>query len=132
MNSIQNLEHSRSDHVEKIITKTTCPYCGVGCGVNVEVQHKAHGTTVQVSGDAEHPSNFGRLCIKGSRLADTLGLETRVLSPMFGRKNHREATTWDAAVEKLRHNFRHVLINMVVIALPSMSLGSCSLKIIMW
>ncbi|WP_278395795.1 molybdopterin-dependent oxidoreductase, partial [Acinetobacter venetianus] len=106
MNSIQNLEHSRSDHVEKIITKTTCPYCGVGCGVNVEVQHKAHGTMVQVSGDTEHPSNFGRLCIKGSRLADTLGLETRVLSPMFGRKNHREATTWDAAVGKIATQFQ--------------------------
>ena len=83
MNSIQNLEHSRSDQAEIIITKTTCPYCGVGCGVDVNVQHKAHGTMVKVAGDIDHPSNFGRLCIKGSNLADTLGLETRVLEPML-------------------------------------------------
>ncbi|HQW54077.1 MAG TPA: molybdopterin-dependent oxidoreductase, partial [Acinetobacter sp.] len=106
MNSIQNLEHSRSDQAETIITKTTCPYCGVGCGVDVTVNHTAQGTTVQVAGDLDHPSNFGRLCIKGSNLADTLGLETRVLSPMFGRKNHRQVTTWDAAIEKIADKFQ--------------------------
>ncbi|MEF9955772.1 MAG: molybdopterin-dependent oxidoreductase, partial [Acinetobacter sp.] len=106
MNSIQNLEHSRSDQAETIITKTTCPYCGVGCGVDVTVNHTAQGTTVQVAGDLYHPSNFGRLCIKGSNLADTLGLETRVLSPMFGRKNHRQVTTWDAAIEKIADKFQ--------------------------
>ncbi len=79
MNSIPSVEIDSSDHVAKI-TKTTCPYCGVGCGVSVNVQQKPQGPVVQVEGDAEHPSNFGRLCIKGSRLADTLGLETRFTS----------------------------------------------------
>ena len=106
MNSIQNLENSRSDHAQTIITKTTCPYCGVGCGVNVEVQHKTQGVAVQVAGDTEHPANFGRLCIKGSNLADTLGLETRVLNPMLGRKNHRSVTTWDVAIEKIADQFQ--------------------------
>ena len=91
MNSIQNLEHSRSDQAEIIITKTTCPYCGVGCGVDVNV-HKAHGTMVKVAGDIDHPSNFGRLCIKGSNLADTLGLETRVLEPMLSLIHISEPT----------------------------------------
>ena len=106
MNSIQNLEHSRSDHAQTLITKTTCPYCGVGCGVNVEVQHKTQGSNIKVSGDTEHPANFGRLCIKGSNLADTLGLETRVLNPMFGRKNHRNVTTWDVAIDKIATQFQ--------------------------
>ncbi|HCO06968.1 MAG TPA: nitrate reductase [Acinetobacter ursingii] len=109
MNSIQNLEHSRSDQAETIITKTTCPYCGVGCGVDVNVQHKAHGTMVKVAGDIDHPSNFGRLCIKGSNLADTLGLETRVLEPMLGRNNHRQVTTWEAAIEKIATQFQHCI-----------------------
>lgn len=106
MNSIQNLEHSRSDHAQTLITKTTCPYCGVGCGVNVEVQHKTQGSNIKVAGDTEHPANFGRLCIKGSNLADTLGLETRVLNPMLGRKNHRNVTTWDVAIEKIANRFQ--------------------------
>ncbi len=105
MNSIPNVEIDSSDHVAKI-TKTTCPYCGVGCGVSVNVQQKPQGPVVQVEGDAEHPSNFGRLCIKGSRLADTLGLETRVLQPMMGRKADRVVTTWDAAVNKIADKFQ--------------------------
>ncbi|WP_063535000.1 bifunctional nitrate reductase/sulfite reductase flavoprotein subunit alpha [Burkholderia sp. MSMB1589WGS] len=43
--------------------KTVCPYCGVGCGM---VLHVEGGEVVKVSGDAEHPTNFGRLCTKGS------------------------------------------------------------------
>ncbi|WP_414447717.1 molybdopterin-dependent oxidoreductase [Burkholderia sp. 22PA0099] len=43
--------------------KTVCPYCGVGCGM---VLHVEAGEVVKVSGDTEHPSNFGRLCTKGS------------------------------------------------------------------
>ncbi|WP_186098341.1 bifunctional nitrate reductase/sulfite reductase flavoprotein subunit alpha [Burkholderia gladioli] len=43
--------------------KTVCPYCGVGCGM---VLHVEDGEVVKVSGDTEHPSNFGRLCTKGS------------------------------------------------------------------
>ncbi|MES5536565.1 molybdopterin-dependent oxidoreductase, partial [Acinetobacter baumannii] len=105
MNSIPSVEIDSSDHVAKI-TKTTCPYCGVGCGVSVNVQQKPQGPVVQVEGDAEHPSNFGRLCIKGSRLADTLGLETRLLQPMFGRKPLRTVTTWDAAINKIADKFQ--------------------------
>ncbi|MEC8058207.1 MAG: molybdopterin-dependent oxidoreductase, partial [Pseudomonadota bacterium] len=82
---------------------------GVGCGVDVNVQHKAHGTMVKVAGDIDHPSNFGRLCIKGSNLADTLGLETRVLEPMLGRNDHRQVTTWEAAIEKIATQFQHCI-----------------------
>jgi sulfite reductase (NADPH) flavoprotein alpha-component len=43
--------------------KTVCPYCGVGCGMVLQVEK---GQVVKVSGDKEHPANFGRLCTKGS------------------------------------------------------------------
>ncbi|MBN8818019.1 MAG: bifunctional nitrate reductase/sulfite reductase flavoprotein subunit alpha [Sphingomonas sp.] len=43
--------------------KSACPYCGVGCGIVMDV---ADGKIVKVSGDKSHPSNFGRLCTKGS------------------------------------------------------------------
>ncbi|MDE1012623.1 MAG: molybdopterin-dependent oxidoreductase, partial [Paraburkholderia fungorum] len=42
--------------------KTVCPYCGVGCGM---VLHVEDGQVVKISGDREHPANFGRLCTKG-------------------------------------------------------------------
>jgi assimilatory nitrate reductase catalytic subunit len=43
--------------------RTTCPYCGVGCGVLAQPDGLGGAT---VAGDPDHPANFGRLCSKGS------------------------------------------------------------------
>ena len=59
--------------------RTTCPYCGVGCGVLASPD--GHGGT-RIEGDPLHPANFGRLCSKGSALGETLGFEGRLLHPM--------------------------------------------------
>ena len=59
--------------------RSTCPYCGVGCGVVVDVT--AQG--VRVVGDKQHPANLGRLCSKGSALAETLDHEGRLLHPLI-------------------------------------------------
>ncbi len=59
---------------------TTCPYCGVGCGVRAEVATDG----VHIAGDETHPANFGRLCVKGSSLAQALTLEERLLHPRIG------------------------------------------------
>ncbi|QOR38102.1 nitrate reductase [Billgrantia diversa] len=58
--------------------RTTCPYCGVGCGVLACVED---GEIVDVQGDPEHPANFGRLCVKGSALHETLGNHGRLTRP---------------------------------------------------
>ena len=78
--------------------KTTCPYCGVGCGV---VADRDAAGTVTVRGDPLHPANFGRLCAKGSALAETIGLEGRLLEPMVDGR----AATWDAALEHVADGF---------------------------
>jgi assimilatory nitrate reductase catalytic subunit len=73
------------------ITRTTCPYCGVGCGVLAE-RDTSGGVTVR--GDPEHPANRGRLCSKGTALAQTLGDEGRLLHPeVDGRQ-----VGWDIAL----------------------------------
>src|SRR5829696_6197965 len=72
------------------VVRTTCPYCGVGCGV-IARPDGLDGAAIE--GDPEHPSNFGRLCSKGSALGETLGLDGRLLHPMIdGRR-----ASWDAA-----------------------------------
>ena len=50
--------------------RTTCPYCGVGCGVLATPDGEGGAA---IAGDPEHPANFGRLCSKGSALGETLG-----------------------------------------------------------
>ena len=78
---------------------TTCPYCGVGCGV--EVTNSGDGL-VNVQGNKFHPSNFGRLCSKGSVLADTIGLEDRLLYPVVNGKQTSWQTALDAVAEGLK------------------------------
>ena len=72
--------------------KTTCPYCGVGCGVLASVDPAGE---VTIKGDPEHPANFGRLCSKGAALADTLSTEGRLLYPEVEGTAH----SWDNALD---------------------------------
>ncbi len=79
-------------------TKTTCPYCGVGCGVIATVGDTG---TVTVKGDPEHPANLGRLCSKGSALAETIDLDGRLLYPEIGG----ERADWDTALDLVAAKF---------------------------
>ncbi|HXR90675.1 MAG TPA: molybdopterin-dependent oxidoreductase [Steroidobacteraceae bacterium] len=81
--------------------RTTCPYCGVGCGVRV----RSAGAAIQVAGDPHHPANFGRLCSKGTALADTVGLEGRLLHPQIGGQR----VSWDAAVDHVALNLQRII-----------------------
>ncbi|WP_376965289.1 molybdopterin-dependent oxidoreductase [Azospirillum sp. A26] len=78
--------------------KTTCPYCGVGCGVIATV---AATGAVTVRGDADHPANRGRLCSKGSALADTLVPDGRLLHPEIGDRR----VSWDEALDEVARRF---------------------------
>ena len=68
--------------------RTTCPYCGVGCGVLARPD--GSGGAV-IAGDPDHPANFGRLCSKGSALGETLGLDGRLLHPMLRQRRRHAA-----------------------------------------
>ncbi|BDA84590.1 nitrate reductase [Aureimonas sp. SA4125] len=78
--------------------RTTCPYCGVGCGVLATP--RANGT-VAISGDPAHPANFGRLCSKGSALGETLGPDRRLLHPSIAG----QAASWDLALGTIASTF---------------------------
>ncbi|RAK51353.1 nitrate reductase [Phenylobacterium deserti] len=81
--------------------RTTCPYCGVGCGVKA----KADGRNVSVAGDAAHPANFGRLCSKGSALGSTVGLEGRLLHPTIGGRQ----ASWSEATALVAKRFKETI-----------------------
>ena len=77
--------------------KTTCPYCGVGCGIIATPDGKGGAT---IAGDPEHPANFGRLCSKGSALGETLDLSERLLNPMIRCSNGKlEQVAWRVSAE---------------------------------
>jgi assimilatory nitrate reductase catalytic subunit len=87
--------------------RTTCPYCGVGCGVLATADNSGGAA---ISGDPEHPANFGRLCSKGSALGETLGLEDRLLYPMIRcSKGTMERVAWSDALDHVAHRFAHII-----------------------
>ena len=79
-----------SRHAAPGAVRTTCPYCGVGCGVLATPDGKGGAA---IKGDPDHPANAGRLCSKGSALGETLGLETRLLHPMVDGRRSRAGPT---------------------------------------
>ena len=99
---------------------TTCPYCGVGCGVVMEAasvslsptlsRERERGQTNRcanftISGDPQHPANFGRLCSKGTALAQTLDNEGRLLYPIVDGQR----ATWDEALDRVAEGFNKII-----------------------
>ncbi|MGC1523784.1 MAG: molybdopterin-dependent oxidoreductase [Steroidobacteraceae bacterium] len=78
--------------------RTTCPYCGVGCGVLARITDGG----AEVDGDPEHPANRGALCSKGSTLGDTVGLKGRLLRPRV----RGTEVEWDTALDAVADGFR--------------------------
>ena len=88
-------------------TRTTCPYCGVGCGVLATPD--ANGAA-SVSGDPDHPANLGRLCSKGSALGETVGLAGRLLHPMVRRDGGAmERVAWSDALDHVADRFGQIV-----------------------
>jgi assimilatory nitrate reductase catalytic subunit len=80
------------------VIRTTCPYCGVGCGLIV-------GTDGAIFGDFDHPANHGRLCSKGAALAETLASDGRLLYPQIGGRN----VSWDEALDLIAATFKQTI-----------------------
>jgi assimilatory nitrate reductase catalytic subunit len=93
-------------------TRSTCPYCGVGCGVIIE---STGDQITGVRGDPDHPANFGRLCTKGSTLhltaAAAITQQTRLLQPMqrFERSAAPQSVSWDAALTHASEGFARII-----------------------
>jgi sulfite reductase (NADPH) flavoprotein alpha-component len=88
--------------------KSVCPYCGVGCGIIMEV---ADNKVVKLSGNKRHPTNFGRLCTKGNTAAQAL-TESGRLEYAHVRKARGEPptrTSMDAAIAEVARRLRALL-----------------------
>lgn len=83
-------------------TKTTCAYCGVGCGVEAKANNQG---LLDIRGDKDHPSNYGRLCSKGLALGETVIHEGRLLHPSIDGLR----TDWDTALSHVAAQFSQTI-----------------------
>jgi len=93
-------------------TRTLCPYCGVGCGLEVipaphPTPHTPH--PVKVRGDRNHPSSQGMVCVKGATIAESLDRD-RLLYPMLRNSLDEEfqRVSWDEALDRIVQEIRRV------------------------
>ncbi|HLW93460.1 MAG TPA: molybdopterin-dependent oxidoreductase [Roseiarcus sp.] len=82
--------------------RTTCPYCGVGCGIRAKIG--ADGV-LSLRGDPDHPANSGRLCSKGAALIETIDLDERLLHPEIGGRR----ASWDEALDLVASTFSQTI-----------------------
>jgi len=94
-------------------TRSTCPYCAVGCGVIIHtLGDKAKNVTpavVYVEGDPDHPTNRGTLCPKGTTLRDDIDNPTRLQRPKVRRpgSDRWEDISWDKAIEGIARHIKN-------------------------
>ncbi|WP_419153383.1 molybdopterin oxidoreductase family protein [Vibrio chagasii] len=86
--------------------KSTCAYCGVGCGI--EVRPTASGK-LEVRGDKDHPSNYGKLCTKGAALGDTVTPIGRLTQPMQRVASGQQLLPWSSASQLVADKFKQAI-----------------------
>ena len=85
--------------------RTTCPYCGVGCGIKATPMQEG----ALIEGDLDHMASRGRLCVKGSALGETLGLDGRLLAPAIREEGRLRTAGWDEALDKVASTFASII-----------------------
>lgn len=101
-NIIFTSKKSPASASKQTTSKTNCPYCGVGCGIEATIENNK---IIAVKGNVEHPANLGRLCVKGSSLHETQGHHNRILSPRVHGKN----VSWDEATSTVAKHFQETI-----------------------
>ena len=87
--------------------RTTCPYCGVGCGLIAQPDGRGGAA---IAGDPTHPANEGRTCSKGSALGETLALDARLLHPMLRQPDGTLArASWNDALDRVAGGFKDIV-----------------------
>ncbi|MEH6648599.1 MAG: molybdopterin-dependent oxidoreductase [Motiliproteus sp.] len=98
-----NNEQPATPSLKKRCIKTTCPYCGTGCGIEATVTTEQDpaatllnpASAINISGDKSHPGNKGILCSKGTNLLETLDPAARLLHPLI----NGQRVSWDSALD---------------------------------
>lgn len=102
---------------------STCPYCGVGCQVELNVQN---GRIVRVNGVEDVPPNYGRLCVKGRFGYDFVAHPRRLTTPLVRKNGELVPTSWDEALGAIAEQFSAIKRDHGADALAGYSSAKCT------
>ncbi|NDC35780.1 MAG: nitrate reductase catalytic subunit, partial [Synechococcaceae bacterium WB9_2_112] len=90
--------------------KAQCPYCGVGCGLELKPPADPSSPQWSVRGDRDHPSSLGQVCIKGATVGETLH-HNRLTTPLWRERTDEPfvAISWERAFDLLVARIRDTL-----------------------
>jgi formate dehydrogenase major subunit len=87
-------------------TKTTCPYCGVGCQMYL---HTKRGKIVKITAADNQGPNFGRLCVKGRFGYDFVHSPDRLTTPLIKENGSFREATWGEALDLVAAKFKEIM-----------------------
>jgi formate dehydrogenase alpha subunit len=87
-------------------SKSTCPYCGFGCGLMVGVKQ---GKVVQIRGMKGHPVNDGQICELAANIPPIFTAPGRLTHPMIRRGGELVKVTWDEAITHTANEFKRII-----------------------
>jgi formate dehydrogenase major subunit len=97
---------ARAWELEKVTT--ICPYCGVGCQLELHINRKTNNI-VRIRGVEEAPTNKGMLCIKGRYGYDFVNSPERLTVPLIKDKDGAfQESTWDEAINIVASRFNQI------------------------
>ncbi|MCD6567475.1 MAG: formate dehydrogenase subunit alpha [Dehalococcoidia bacterium] len=103
--------------------QTTCPYCGVGCQLELSIKD---GKLVKASAVEDGPDNQGNICVKGRFGLDYVHHKDRLTTPLIKRNGKFEEATWDQALDLVSSKFRDIKEKYGSDALAGLSSAKCS------
>jgi len=103
--------------------KTTCPYCGCGCGLVLGIRGNR---IVRVQGDPDNPCNWGSLCVKGRFGLDFVASEDRLTHPLIRKDGTLQEATWDEALDFVASRLTEIKQKHGADALAGLSSAKCT------
>ncbi|MBN2137479.1 MAG: formate dehydrogenase subunit alpha [Sedimentisphaerales bacterium] len=106
-------------------TRTTCPYCGVGCQIDLNVNTHT-GEIVRVTSPVGVVPNNGNLCVKGKFAMDFVADTRRLTTPLIKRSGKFQQATWEEAIELIAGRLREIKANHGPDSIAGLSSAKCT------
>ena len=88
------------------VVRTTCPYCGVGCQIDLHVKE---GVIARVQAPFDAPPNYGKLCVKGRFGLDFVWHPDRLTMPLVRKNGELQPAQWNDALALIADRFGSII-----------------------